>query len=166
MEFELSLTCPGCGKECRRTVSDALQADQMRCAACGRLLCRIQAIKGYIYVLSNPRMPGLVKVGCTTRSVADRVAELNSAPGVPAPFVVEAYFTTSYPEDHEAEVHRRLRAKRVQGKEFFECDVAEAVRIIEAVVQDRPRYERQPFLRGGTMGKENIVQLTDADFDD
>lgn len=143
--FELSLTCPGCGAECRGTVPDAFQAGQMRCGGCGRLLCRIKAIKGYVYVLSNPRMPGLVKVGCSTRSVDERVAELNSATGVPASFVVEAYFASSSPEDHEAEVHRRLGAQRVQGKEFFESDVAEAVRIIEAVVQARPRYERQPL---------------------
>ena len=93
--FELSLTCPGCGAECRGTVPDAFQAGQMRCGACGRLLCRMRAIKGYVYVLSNPRMPGLVKVGCSTRPVDERVAELNSATAVPAPFVVEAYFASS-----------------------------------------------------------------------
>lgn len=41
---------------------------------------------GIVYVLSNPAMPGLVKIGKTTRGSVDaRLSELYST-GVPVPF--------------------------------------------------------------------------------
>ncbi len=39
---------------------------------------------GYIYIISNPSMPGLVKIGRTSRDPQTRLRELNSATGVPA----------------------------------------------------------------------------------
>lgn len=143
--LKISVTCPGCGAECCEIVPEVSDAGQMRCGACGgRALCRLRALKGYVYVLSNPRMPGLVKVGCSTRPVDERIAELNSATGVPAPFVVEAYFASSTPEEHEAEVHRRLAERRIKGREFFEADAMEVVRTVQAVIQTRPHFQRQP----------------------
>lgn len=142
--LEISVTCPGCGTECRGIVPEVFDAGQMRCGACRRALCRFRAIKGYVYVLSNSRMPGLVKVGCSTRPVDERIAELNSATGVPVPFVVEAYFASSTPEEHEAEVHRRLAERRIKGREFFEADAMEVVRTVQAVIQARPHFQRQP----------------------
>jgi hypothetical protein len=41
---------------------------------------------GILYVLTNPFMPGLVKVGCTTGSVEDRIYDLSSSTGVPVAF--------------------------------------------------------------------------------
>lgn len=43
---------------------------------------------GYVYLLVNSSMPGLVKVGKTTRPAFDRVAELSGATGVATPFIV------------------------------------------------------------------------------
>src|SRR4051812_36035783 len=45
--------------------------------------------EGFIYILSNPAMPGLVKIGFTTGRVADRVADIGAATGVPAQFKIE-----------------------------------------------------------------------------
>ncbi len=49
---------------------------------------------GYIYILINPSMVGLVKIGKTTRDHKDRVNELSSATGVPTPFILiyQEYF--------------------------------------------------------------------------
>jgi hypothetical protein len=44
--------------------------------------------QGWIYVLVNSSLPGLVKVGRTSRSTQERVAELSAATGVPTPFVL------------------------------------------------------------------------------
>ncbi|MEN9595630.1 MAG: hypothetical protein RL236_64, partial [Pseudomonadota bacterium] len=44
--------------------------------------------RGYIYVLANSAMPDLVKVGKTTRTPAERAAELSKVTGVPTPFIV------------------------------------------------------------------------------
>ena len=43
---------------------------------------------GYIYVLINASMPGLIKVGMTTNTPEERAEQLSSATGVPTPFVV------------------------------------------------------------------------------
>lgn len=45
------------------------------------------ALSGWVYVLANLAMPGLVKVGCTGRSPATRACELTASTGVPPPFL-------------------------------------------------------------------------------
>ena len=91
-------------------------------------------MKGIVYILSNPSMPGLVKIGCTARPVEDRLNELNAATGVPSPFKVEAYFETEKPQEDEARVHKRLDKHRIEGKEFFRLSVAEALAIARSVL--------------------------------
>lgn len=82
--------------------------------------------KGYVYILSNPMMPGLVKIGKTTREVNARAVELYQT-GVPAPFKVEHQLLT--PDCHvlELKVHKALDQFRVDpGREFFNVDVESA----------------------------------------
>jgi hypothetical protein len=43
---------------------------------------------GYLYVLVNSSMPGLVKVGKTARSPTQRADELSGVTGVATPFIV------------------------------------------------------------------------------
>ena len=43
---------------------------------------------GWVYILTNPAMPNMVKIGFTTRSLEARADELTAATGVPLPFVV------------------------------------------------------------------------------
>ena len=43
---------------------------------------------GWVYILTNKAMPGLVKIGLTTRDLEEWAAELLGATGVPLPFVV------------------------------------------------------------------------------
>ena len=74
---------------------------------------------GYIYILSNPMMPGLIKIGITSREVRQRAAELSSTTGVPAPFEVEYYCLTSSPEEVEVNVHKHFASHRAPGREFF-----------------------------------------------
>ncbi|MBL4747578.1 MAG: GIY-YIG nuclease family protein [Magnetovibrio sp.] len=44
---------------------------------------------GFVYIMSNPSMPGLLKIGCTTRTPEERANELHQATGVPGKFTVE-----------------------------------------------------------------------------
>src|SRR5690349_8396511 len=83
-------------------------------------------------------MPGLLKIGLTMRTVPDRVAELSAATGVPSTFVVEAYFESSDPQQHEKTVHRKLQNRRVAGKEFFRIGLDEAVECLRVVTGSMP----------------------------
>ncbi|MGW6197287.1 GIY-YIG nuclease family protein [Kribbella sp. NPDC055110] len=75
---------------------------------------------GFVYVLSNPSMPGLVKVGWTGKLTESRAKKLQTT-GVPVAFKVEFRALTSKPEAVEAAAHETLASFRVSsGREFFE----------------------------------------------
>lgn len=106
---------------------------EIRCSVCDSMLLTTREIAGYLYVLSNNAMPGLLKIGLTTRAVEDRVAELNAATGVPSPFVLEAYFESADPSKDEAAVHRRYAAQRNRGKEFFRLDLSDTIQAVRDI---------------------------------
>jgi T5orf172 domain-containing protein len=97
-------------------------------------------VGGYIYILSNPRMKGLLKIGFSARPVQERIAELNSATGVPEPFELEAYFLSMDPEAQEQQIHSALAEHRVKGKEFFELQISKALQVAESVCKRPPAY--------------------------
>ena len=87
---------------------------------------------GYIYILTNPAMPGLVKIGHTARDPQTRAAELSAATGVPGRFVVAWAHPVCDHEALEGLAHGRLNRYRVNAhREFFSCTVTQARRIIE-----------------------------------
>jgi hypothetical protein len=112
--------------------------EQIAGPGCGAPMLETRNISGYLYILTNPSMPGLVKIGITTRTVDDRLSELNSATGVPDPFAVEAYFESSNPLVEESAVHTRLALSRVSGKEFFRMTLAEALTAARVITGREP----------------------------
>lgn len=145
--IEINIHCGKCRSRNLLTLSDR-DTRSVTCAACGARLFSARVIAGYIYVLSNPAMPGLLKIGCTTRQVEDRLTELNAPTGVPSPFKVEAFAETSEPYDDEAKVHKRLEKYRLEGREFFRISVTEAVAILHSVLgvaPSRPGLEKATF---------------------
>ena len=85
-----------------------------------------QSSTGVVYILSNPSMPGLLKVGYTTRSTTQRAAELASATGIPTAFHIEYELVVAGdPYAVEQQAHALLAVKRT-GKEFFKATVDEA----------------------------------------
>lgn len=89
------------------------------------------ASTGSIYILSNPAMPGLYKIGMTTRSVVSRIAELNSSTSLPLAFVVEKSMVVSYPWALEQKIHKVLSKYRVNGnREFFQIELDELKAIL------------------------------------
>ena len=76
---------------------------------------------GILYVLTNPHMPGLVKIGCTTGRVEDRIKDLSSATGVPVAFVCHFAAEVSDMAAKESTLHQLFSDKRVNPRrEFFE----------------------------------------------
>lgn len=89
----------------------------------------------YIYILSNPAMPGLLKIGFTNRDVKERVRELSVHTGVPKPFEIEYYYLTRDVEEVEGKAHIHFSSCRAPGKEFFSVPVLEAVTVIDSLVK-------------------------------
>ena len=90
-------------------------------------------MKGYVYVLVNSSLPGLVKVGKTTRLPSERVQELSGATGVPTPFIVA--FEEAFDDCNVAEqfVHAQLESKglrQASNREFFRANTADVIRVV------------------------------------
>ena len=77
---------------------------------------------GWVYIMRNVAMPGMVKIGKTTLSPEERARQLSIGTGIPSPFFVVGAFATRWPAEAEREVHRQLSYRRVsQNREFFEA---------------------------------------------
>jgi len=95
---------------------------------------------GYVYVLMNPSMDNLVKIGKTERSPKERAKELSSTTGVPTPFVVvyESYFKSCTKAEKFVHTHLESRGFRVSvNREFFEIPIKEA---IDAVIMANTHF--------------------------
>lgn len=78
-------------------------------------------MEGYVYCMSNPAMPGLLKVGFTTDTPDVRARELYTT-GVPLPFKVEFAKLIANPKEKEMATHKLLGIyhERVNNdREFF-----------------------------------------------
>lgn len=81
---------------------------------------------GYVYILTNSAMPGLVKIGRTSRDVDLRASELWQT-GVPQKFEVFWTFKTPDCVQLEAYAHADLSKYRVSKlREFFRIDPIKA----------------------------------------
>ena len=81
----------------------------------------------WVYVLSNPSSPGLLKIGYTKKLPEERAKQISSATGVALPYKVEWAYQCFNGEMVEREVHHKLKAQRVNNnKEFFQVSLEEA----------------------------------------
>ncbi len=92
-------------------------------------------MNGYLYILSNASMPGLYKIGCTSRSPEERRRELSKATGIPIDFEIEYEIYSTNMEAVEKEVHLKLASYRI-GKEFFKVQLQVAVEILRKKVEE------------------------------
>lgn len=165
IDHVLSVRC-ACGEGACVLLSDAPAT--LCCTLCGTALLDIDPVAGWVYVLTNPLIPGYLKIGQTQRSVAERVAELSSASGVPAPFHVRAVFATDDPVGKESQIHAKLAPKRVEGREFFEVDVATALATCEAIcgaapVMRVPASAHRPVEASPPADDPELAQLPSTD---
>jgi hypothetical protein len=81
---------------------------------------------GFVYCLGNPAMPGLYKIGQTSRSPQQRAVDLSASTGVPQPFYVVGYIEIESPEWWERRFHQWLDQFRSnERREFFQCSLAD-----------------------------------------
>lgn len=125
--------------------------------------------KGYVYVLSNPSMPGLYKIGLTTRTVEERMKELGSQAGVPTPFVEVVSFLVPNCHKAEALLHAELNEHRIENKEFFKTDkdtIADAI----VVLAEELEKEIEQYINTYTAIKEiewynNLESILDNNYE-
>lgn len=83
---------------------------------------------GFIYILTNDSMPGLVKIGKTSRLPEQRSSELFTT-GVPTPFAVRFALYVEDAGEIESIVHELLAGSRVnEQREFFRVDFQDAIK--------------------------------------
>jgi hypothetical protein len=109
------------------------------CLGCfiGRLRIREEEDAGWIYLLSTRQSKTFLKIGMTTRSVEQRVHEINSATGVVIRFGVRRCWRVRNPAWAEKQVHRALSEFRIRDdREFFEAEFTQIVTTIQNTIVD------------------------------
>jgi hypothetical protein len=90
-----------------------------------------------VYVLTNPAMPGLVKIGYTVQSEAQtRIAQLYTT-GVPVPFDVVFAASVDNAEKVENALHTAFAPNRINPRrEFFRIDPEQAIAILRLLQKE------------------------------
>lgn len=72
-----------------------------------------------VYILTNPSMQGLIKIGCTEKTAHERAEELYTT-GVPEPFSIAYSIPSQYPKILEDILHKKFKKYRInKDREFF-----------------------------------------------
>ena len=103
---------------------------------------------GSVYILTNKAMPGLVKIGYTTRTAKERADELykdrngNAVTGVPMRFDVAHEEFCNNPRDLETLIHQELAELRPnREREFFTfSELSEAIQRLKEVHKSQPSH--------------------------
>ncbi len=110
--------------------------------------------KGYVYILINPSMPGLLKIGKTMRNPEDRAKELSAATGVATPFIVAYKIEVNNCDYCEQYIHEQLELQgcRVNSsREFFKADMTD---VINALIK---------FKNDLDFKEDYVIECTDDD---
>ena len=86
----------------------------------------------WVYILSNPTMPNMYKIGFTKNTPEERARQISNSTGVALPYKVEWAFHCYNGMSLEGEVHRYLEGSRVNdNREFFQVSLEEAKEAIQ-----------------------------------
>lgn len=87
---------------------------------------------GYLYVISSPSLPDMVKIGVTRRlNPSIRVKELSSS-SLPFPFELNAYCFNNDAFELESNMHNYFDAYRVSpNREFFYVSIEQAIDVLK-----------------------------------
>ena len=92
-------------------------------------------MKGWCYVLTNEFMPGIVKIGWTTRTPEERSVELSTT-GVPGKYRIEYASEVAEAELAEKHAHSILRTVRVDpSREHFRCETLDAIAVVREAAE-------------------------------
>lgn len=120
-------------------------------SALNSLIRKQEKNSGYIYVLTNPSMQGLVKIGIAIKQTPEqRAKSLTSNTAVPLQFQLEYQRRVANVEDLETAIHIRLDEKRInKRREFFCITPMEAIAVIEQEIDDKFKRYGLPKITSG-----------------
>lgn len=88
----------------------------------------------WVYILTNPAIGGMIKIGYTKLDPFERAAQVSRGTGVPLGYEVEWAYKCYKGERIEKEVHKYFKKQRVSPtREFFRVTLEEAKQIIEQI---------------------------------
>ena len=93
--------------------------------------------RGFVYVLTNPAMPGVVKIGATRKHPIQRTQELSRSTGVPEPY--HLIYHQQFARAFRAEdiIHDHFHKSRTnQNREFFAIDPNEVIAYLVQLKSD------------------------------
>lgn len=91
---------------------------------------------GWIYAMTNPSMPGLTKVGMTTRVPEARLFEANTSGtwGPPTPYTIEFAKKVLNPLQKEKALHAVMKKERINPRrEFFSISPEEVLKLFDLI---------------------------------
>lgn len=118
-----------------------------------------------VYVLTNPAMPGLVKIGMTTQlEVEDRMKQLYGT-GVPVPF--DCAFACQVKDALEVEkaLHFAFGNSRINpNREFFQIEAERVIAILKLLKVDEitTQFEKQIDSETDAADKQSAVNLKES----
>ena len=124
--------------------------------------CYFMADNQIVYVLTNPAMPGLVKIGKTTqREVEDRMKQLYGT-GVPVPF--DCAFACQVRDASEVErvLHFAFGNNRINpNREFFKLEAERVIAVLKLLKVDdiTTQFEKQLDADVDAADKESATNL-------
>lgn len=126
--------------------------------------------QGSVYILSNPSMPNIVKIGVTQDSVENRCKTISKPTGVPTPFEVEYECTVSDCYKIEKALQAAFAPYKVsENREFFKVSTAQVTAILQLVQQeniteqataDQSETKRNPRFKFAEMNIPAGTQIT------
>ena len=88
-----------------------------------------QSGSGIVYVLTNPAMPGIVKIGMTQSNLGSRLSQLYST-GVPVPFECAKAVTVADAVGVERALHQAFERLN-PNREFFEVEPERVIPLLD-----------------------------------
>jgi len=115
------------------------------------------SVKGYFYILTNPSMPDVVKIGKTTRGVVQRASELYQT-GVPTPFLVYSEIYSPDCGQLEIQIHAHLNNHRVsKDREFFRISPLDALKNLEDCHREQVEIWLEEFIPDQTIAPIDLM---------
>jgi hypothetical protein len=95
-------------------------------------------VSGHIYIAKNEGMPGILKIGMTTKSVHERLSQLSKSTSAPFDFRLVESFHCEDVINAEAEIHEAFSKFRPNKlREFFSISEDEAIYVCRNIIENK-----------------------------